>query len=118
MWSSCSRQGVGLIDKNMTGKRSWACELPESERILESLATKLQAELRRLKIRDTKIKAVNRFLKGYFALGSKEDITDTIIRDKVWVFLLKETRRLLTEDVLDEMWETEERKQERLCKLM
>lgn len=48
---------------------------------------------------------VRRFMKEYLAIG--EDPTDTVIRDKVWLFLLKTTKGKVSPEELDRIWTTE-----------
>lgn len=118
MTKAKAKAKVKAKPKAKARERWWGCELPENERALEALATRLHALLRRLVKREAKVLAMREFLDSYFEMGATEDITDTIIRDNVWVFLLKENKGVMTELALDELWEGRKRASERLCVVM
>jgi hypothetical protein len=99
----------------------WGCVKAENNATLDALADRLTANMRRLKRRDARERAVGRFLHGYFAMGKTEDITDTLIRDNVWVFLVKHAVNAKlgpSEARLDQLWNAQERKQSQACVVM
>jgi hypothetical protein len=57
--------------------------------------------------------AVCVFMRAYLKIG--DDPTDTIIRDNVWEFLLKATKRKIKEERLDAIWNAEVKKSRSLC---
>lgn len=102
--------------KQSRGSSDWHCELPETSFLLQGLADRLVTDIRRAKTKEGKEVVVHTFLDGYFALGSREDITETLIRDTVWAFLVKKTR--LSERVLDKIWTSHETASNRPCVVM
>jgi hypothetical protein len=92
-------------------RRHWGCERPENDAAITELADRLSKGVKAARGPAEINDAVVRFLRGYFALDStEEDITDTIIRDNVWLHLLKVAKRAVGEERLDELWEAEQRR--------
>jgi hypothetical protein len=51
---------------------------------------------------------VREFMRKYLSVG--DDPTDTLIRDRVWVFLRRHTKRHINEAALDVVWRQEMRR--------
>lgn len=96
--------------------RSWGCIVPANNNKLDTLAKKLVSKLKLAKIAATKEKAVVEFLDHYFTMKG-EDITDTVIRDNVWVFLLKHAN-VVGENRLEELWTERQKRASAICTIM
>ncbi len=69
----------------------WGFSRESENETLEQKAQEFKAKMRRLKSSSQVEQAVREFMREYLAIG--DDPTDTVIRDKVWMFLLKNTKR-------------------------
>jgi len=56
---------------------------------------------------------VRSFMRSYLQIG--EDPRDTLVRDRVWAFLLTKTKHAMSERELDAIWDDEVGKSERVC---
>lgn len=65
----------------------WGFSRESENETLEQKAQEFKAKMRRLKTSSQ----VEQAIREYLAIG--DDPTDTVIRDKVWMFLLKNTKR-------------------------
>jgi len=52
-------------------------------------------------------------MRSYLQIG--EDPRDTLVRDRVWAFLLTKTKHAMSERELDAIWDDEVGKSERVC---
>jgi hypothetical protein len=57
--------------------------------------------------------AVCKFMQAYLKIG--DDPTETVVRDHVWEFLLRATKRKIKEERLDAIWNEQVKKSRSLC---
>lgn len=92
---------------------NWGYPDREDNARLDAVARRFLADLK--KSRRGAEPAVRTFMRSYLKIG--EDPTDTVIRDKVWTFLMRHAKRAeMPESVLDAIWREEVlRKRDSLC---
>lgn len=79
--------------------RRWGFDTRAEDAAMDGFAARLRVRLRR---GDDAKAVVREFMASYLRVGG--DPTETVRRDNAWTFLLGATKRLLSEQELDALW--------------
>jgi ATP sulfurylase len=92
--------------------KNWGFLNDDDNVALSKVAKSYSKKVKSAKTTETRKKYTAEFMKAYLKIG--EDPTETVVRDNVWVFLIKTNKNKLTEAELDEIWIREVKNSERL----
>ncbi len=93
--------------------KRWGHTTDAEESRLNVVAHTFIIKIKRARTRIAAESSVRTFMCAYLKIG--DDPLDTIIRDNVWLFLIKNTKHLLTKDMLNTIWIEEIEKDEAIC---
>ena len=92
--------------------KNWGFLDHNDNEALAALAKSYAKKIKSAKGIETCKKYTTEFMKAYLKIGT--DPTETVVRDNVWVFLIKSNKNKLSEIELDEIWVREVQNHDRI----